>query len=616
VRVTLTVRLWAGFGLSAGALIAVITFWLINEQHAREHDELDQRTRQIIVDAGNLISEMKDAETGARGYVITGAVPYLEPYERAVSSVPEVIDHLAAELPPGRSMQRQRIAAITQLVNTRMGLLRQAVESRRDKGFGAARAFVLNDQDRFTMDQLRVVVSELISVQTEIAEQGHVHQARQRSHTMLYIGAGAGGIVLILFLTSLSTTMSIRHRLGDLAQGAAKLAAGELGFRIRISKRDELSVLAQRFNDMADAIQKGGARYQAANEKLSHYAGTLRLLGSMAQRLQESTSIEEFANAVQRFAPDILNGRRGALFLANPAQSLVASAAQWGEPLTTEMQFAVGECWALRRGQPHVYAAANPEVRCKHVRADLRGSCACIPLMGHGVLAGMLYLEFEHDSAVAQAGASGLVLDEETTVFSEDVSLALVNFKLRETQHMQSTRDALTTLFNRRYLDETLEIEFQRAIRGGLPIGVIMSDIDHFKLFNDTHGHDCGDLVLQAIAQVLASNSRKGDIVCRYGGEEFTVVMPGATPEATLSRAESMRQAVKERPLTWQGQTLAAVTMSFGVAGFPGNGKIARDVMKAADDALYRAKAQGRDRVVIADRVNSGQAAEVANGTR
>jgi len=614
VRVTLTGRIWAGFTLSAMALIAVSTLWVENEHHARDLDELDHRTHQIVVDAGNLISEMKDAETGARGYVITGAVSYLEPYERALANTPEIIEHLTAKLPSEQSMQRQRIAAIERLVKTRMELLKQAVELRRDQGFDAARAFVLRDQDRFTMDQLRGMVSELISVQTELAEQGQTNLARQRGRTLLYIAAGAGGIVLILFLTSWATAANFRRRLGDIVQGAVRLGAGELDYRIEVANQDELSALGQRFNDMADAIQKVSTGLQAANDKLSRYAGTLRLLGSMAQRLQESGSIEEFAATVQRFAPDILNRRRGALFLANPAQTLVASAAQWGESLATEMQFGPGECWALRRGQPHVYSPADAEVRCTHVRAEHRGSYACVPLMGHGVFAGLLYFEFEDDPAAAAARASGHLLDEETAALSEDVSLALVNFRLRETQRSQSTRDALTSLFNRRYLDEALELEFERANRGRSLLCVIMSDIDHFKLFNDTHGHDCGDVVLQAIAQVLVSHARKGDIVCRYGGEEFTVVMPGATREVAVNRAEMLRQAVKERTITWQGQTLDEVTMSFGVASFPEDGETAREVVKAADEALFRAKAEGRDRVVLGGRSTSGLAPKMANG--
>ena len=161
--------------------------------------------------------------------------------------------------------------------------------------------------------------------------------------------------------------------------------------------------------------------------------------------------------------------------------------------------------------------------------------------------------------------------------------------------------DPLTGLFNRHYLEETLTLEMLRAGRKGYPIGIIMADIDHFKRFNDTHGHAAGDAVLILAGSFLRTQVRSSDVACRYGGEEFILFLPEASPEITQMRAESIRQDIKRIPVQYDGQTLEAVTLSLGVAGFPAQGSTIDAVLRAADAALYRAKRDGRDRIVVAD---------------
>jgi diguanylate cyclase (GGDEF)-like protein len=128
-----------------------------------------------------------------------------------------------------------------------------------------------------------------------------------------------------------------------------------------------------------------------------------------------------------------------------------------------------------------------------------------------------------------------------------------------------------------------------------------MLDIDHFKRFNDTYGHDAGDTLLREVGSFLQAHTRGKDIACRYGGEEFTLVLPGASLEATLLRAETIRAAIQMLAVEHQGQPLARVTASLGVAVFPGHGTSADMLIRTADQALYQAKRTGRDRVVVAE---------------
>lgn len=179
-------------------------------------------------------------------------------------------------------------------------------------------------------------------------------------------------------------------------------------------------------------------------------------------------------------------------------------------------------------------------------------------------------------------------------------ALVLDNAQLRESLHQQAIRDPLTGLFNRRYLEVTLERETRRATRNQQPLGIIMLDIDHFKRFNDTFGHAAGDLLLAELGRFLQRHIRGEDIACRYGGEEFTLILPNASLEVTRQRAELLRTAIHHLHLEFDGQPLGAVTLSLGVAIFPQPGRSIDAIVQAADEALYAAKRGGRNRVCVA----------------
>jgi two-component system, cell cycle response regulator len=169
----------------------------------------------------------------------------------------------------------------------------------------------------------------------------------------------------------------------------------------------------------------------------------------------------------------------------------------------------------------------------------------------------------------------------------------------REALREQAIRDALTGLFNRRYLEEALERELRRAEHGAEPLSVLMLDIDHFKRFNDTHGHAAGDALLRQLGALLEARTRREDVPCRYGGEEFVIILPGAPLDVALRRADNLRQTVRQAKVEWEGKCLGIVTVSAGVACFPQHGTDGKALLAAADQALYRAKHEGRDRVVV-----------------
>ena len=323
----------------------------------------------------------------------------------------------------------------------------------------------------------------------------------------------------------------------------------------------------------------------------------MTLLNEMGDVLQTCQSSEEAYQVIRNFTPKFFpTFAGGALYMLNHSQNLFQEVGVWGKSLLSEKVFAPDECWALRRGRLHLVDDPGAEMSCRHVSQPLQAGYLCVPLMAQSKAMGILYLQ-----------ATGLIpsdLKEPTTqiaaTLGEGMASALANLKLRETLQSQAIRDSLTGLFNRRYLEETLERELHRVKRLGFPLGVVMIDLDHFKQYNDNFGHNAGDELLVALGHLILSLVRAEDIPCRFGGEEFLLIIPGASLEVTLGRAEQLRLGVKQLHEQHPGKLLHPVTLSAGVAVFPGHGESADVLIRAADAALYQAKREGRDRVVAA----------------
>lgn len=187
------------------------------------------------------------------------------------------------------------------------------------------------------------------------------------------------------------------------------------------------------------------------------------------------------------------------------------------------------------------------------------------------------------------------LLEDITDKVRADNKIKILNSRLRE----QAIRDPLTNLFNRRYLEESLVRELIRAERQGQTVGLVMGDLDHFKAVNDTYGHQAGDQVLRAFANLMIKFSRGSDIPCRYGGEEFLLLLPGISEEKACERAELLRTQLAAEPVVFNGKSLR-ISASFGVAAFPTHATDADKLVSAVDKAMYQAKSAGRNRVCSA----------------
>jgi diguanylate cyclase (GGDEF)-like protein/PAS domain S-box-containing protein len=344
-----------------------------------------------------------------------------------------------------------------------------------------------------------------------------------------------------------------------------------------------------------------------ANEKLTLMVKRLEeqqrqtaILTEMRDMLQACTKMEETAPIIMGFMKKLFPKSQGALFLLSNSRSDLESTVTWGDfPKDSESNiFTPDACWGLRRGRAHVVDDINIGPICPHLKQTQASPYVCLPLMAKGDILGLLHLKSSSDTKDLEQDHTITDLREMAVTLSEYLSLSIANVKLSESLSMQSIQDPQSGLYNRRFMEESLQREILRAARKQAHIGIIMADLDHFKKFNDVYGHAAGDKIISQMGKLLKDKFRGSDIACRFGGEEFLVILPESSPEDTYKRADFLREEIKKMELVFQGQILGTVTMSMGVAAYPVHGIRMEEILRIADTALYKAKQEGRDRVV------------------
>lgn len=330
----------------------------------------------------------------------------------------------------------------------------------------------------------------------------------------------------------------------------------------------------------------------------------MTLLNEMGSLLACSGTIEDacsvVADSVQRLFPEALSG---ALYLFKSSRNLIEGVVRWGKASISDPTFLPDACWSLRRGQPHWSELPGIGITCQHLTKSSTTEGLCVPMIAQGNTIGVLHLEFESAAQVRyESGAESCRNSHQRLAISaaSQIALSLANLQLRETLREQSIRDPLTRLFNRRFLEESLERELQLASRKKQPLTILFLDLDHFKKFNDTFGHAAGDIVLQSLADLFRTFFRATDICCRYGGEEFAIILPESSAQDAAIRVDALRSEVKRLRLLYKKQTLGPLSLSAGVAAFPEHGSTSEELLKIADQCLYKSKARGRDIVTVA----------------
>ncbi len=493
----------------------------------------------------------------------------------------------AMTLPEDNEARELALALTDELFDLVRGLTHIAVEAE-DKAVD----IISSGDGKVLTDKIRIGIS-----QAEATQNGRINKLISKTRNQMIIAQWFAiilpivGVFLSIFLLLLLHS-DILKSIKKLQKVATDVARGELDSRIDNNRSDELGDLAHNFNQMAENLQTA----RTEREMLDIEIGMLDGLQTML--VSSKTEAEAYASAA-RVCQRLLTNMSGVFYATAASRNLTQAVQRWGDDLqsakvlSTDV-FHPSDCRALRVGQVHYASVDSAEIFCDHLDQKALAASACIPLMSQDETLGSL-------SIYRTADHPGEIKSRELTLaktVTYRLALALSNLRLAEKLRAQSIRDPLTGLFNRRYLEETLEREIVKVNRENNTLSVIAFDVDHFKRFNDEFGHEAGDMVLKLLGEQMRNVVRGSDIACRVGGEEFLLVLPEANTDIAVQRAEDLRQKVESVNLNYQGRSLGKITISLGVATLSSQSIDQDTLLRKADLALYQAKHQGRNKVV------------------
>src|SRR3546814_375259 len=605
-----TVKERTRFGLLVAALIFIGIGGgiLYGAQRLIADARLVAHSNEVIGRLDELEARLRDAESAQRGYLLTGRVDYLADYHNSRERLPALAATVAGLVADNPSQARlaQQLREQTKL---RQHQLANTLLRHESDGLAGARAAMGSDVFE-TSSVIRGLKAQMAD--EERALLGQRATSNRNSANVLRVIAVLGiplglAVTLGVYLLLVREIASRAAAEAEAREVQARLREGNAELEHRSGDLRALSrygSMLQSCVDPDEALQltvrvlstlrpgTAGTLYRMRNsqdhaerENRGGDRGETSRNGSMLQSWRDP---DEALQLTVRVLSTLRPGTAGTLYRMRNSQDHAEAVLHWGEhPAASATSIQPGSCWALRRDQPHLSPDAA-QSHCPHVSAVEHAgiATACIPLSAQGTQLGLLYLSDDDDGFLSRIDIIEAV--------AEQLSMALSNLSLRESLRLQSIRDPLTGLFNRRYLEESATRELARCERRGLPLSLLMLDIDHFKAFNDVHGHAGGDALLAQFGKLLAEHSRGEDIACRYGGEEFTLILPEAPAEAALQRATAICGAVEAMRVQHMGRELPPVTASIGAATFPADGNNSEALMHAADEALYR----DRQRVV------------------
>lgn len=546
--------------LILNALIPIYAFKVLNVSYAKT-----SHSRNTIDKASNVMLTMVDAETGMRGYIITDNTKFLEPYYAARARL-ENQRHELSELVANTPSAKKLLNTLNKRIDSSLEQIQKTISINESGDNEQATDIVRSSEGKARMDLVRTAVAELIELEKQQLKAQAAYEDK----------VDTVALTALLFLTLFDVVMFvIAFRLLFNALKTARAAESEL---------NRLHNLSVKYSEQL-----------AASNKIKDTQARL------TDQLQAVLTAQEAYTVIERYCTYLFPHNAGTLFIRSHSKDYFQMMAQWGKCNYKDDGFEPMDCWAARSNHIHAYIAQTESMACNHLShsSPEPHTAVCIPIASSDEMIGIMTL-------YGQANEDGTIntVDEETINLIQEVvsqiALAISNLRLRENLRNSSIVDVLTGLYNRRYLDETFHREIARSQRSKESIGIIMLDVDHFKNFNDTYGHEAGDHVLHEVGLSLKQACRASDLACRYGGEEFVLLLLNADLKSTIERTAMIREELKKKHLMYGGQSLPAVNVSMGVSMYPHHGSKPEELIRCADEALYKAKHDGRDRVEIA----------------
>ncbi|WP_434704894.1 GGDEF domain-containing protein [Pseudomonas sp. Z1-12] len=540
--------------MAVTAAVGPITLFWTNETRL-ERNVVEAQIDRIRNVQGLLV----DAETGERGYALTEKDAFLQPYYIAVSQLPSALKSLRASYQNDPAEEVGRVEEFARHSELRMVHLDQVIKLVSLHGNDAAEAEIAAGGGKDLMDTVRTLGAELIADETE--------ELAALERELLNNIRWAVAISIVSFIVTLG-----------------------LGRFIYLSMRRSVRRQAE---SAATAILASDQLSQSL-ERLKRRNGEIALLAELARLVQTELSQKETLQLASTYCQRLIPASEGEFFLYRNSADVLQQAASWGQAQEEGSDVILNpkDCWAIRQGRWHL-TEHHHDLCCPHyppTSGPDRVTDCCLPLMAYGEILGLLHIR---QVGLQDLSEEGLQIAE---AVAEQTALALANGRMRQVLETQSIKDPLTGLYNRRFMDETLNRELARSERNGSCLSVVMMDLDNFKQLNDSYGHAAGDAVLRAVSALIVQSMRSSDIACRFGGEELIIILPECTLKDAASRAEAIRTSLEEMSLTDHGQTFT-VTASFGVSSTETSKADQASLLKAADSALYAAKRLGKNRV-------------------
>lgn len=542
----------------------------------QQHLEVDDLAEELAI-----VAESRTDE--ARLYVMRGDEQHLAKFY--VDDDQEL--HLEASL---EKLSRLGVSPEEKAMFDQIRSAADAIDKIEKDAIGAYRAGRQNDAQRalfsdehYSLHTSLLKLVEDVRSSITARSQGIVDAAKARSDFFGTIAKSMLVLTALMFLAVLYFVLSRRVALPLIRMSNVVRRLAQQEYDVEVlddGRRDEIGEM----NHAIQIFRNNGLERERLDAERRKDQRMKDLMLQMMHRVQACQNQEELSDVVSRFMPQIFPDAAGHLFVLKEQGSTLHSLGQWSGPTASDLHFSIDDCWALRRGRPHLSEPDGEDVTCHHIHIA-ESSNLCIPLTALGDIVGLLYLETRTENHASQADRLYFEL------LAENVGLAVANLQFRQRLVGMAKRDALTGLLNRRSLDEALNRSLDNQ---SIALGCIMIDIDYFKRFNDQFGHDAGDAVMQYVARILLEVvGEKGDVF-RFGGEEFTILLPGATDTDAEKVAEHLRQAVESAPLSYRGRLLDPVTISLGISTSPQGGPVS-SVLERADRALLAAKKNGRN---------------------
>jgi diguanylate cyclase (GGDEF)-like protein len=585
----LTITNWAYGATVALSLTSAITMVLASNAQERERAavterySLDSATSHLDEDAG-VLSGL------ARQYVVSGDAADQIAYAREADALKSVEERTGHVRDAGANPDELRTLHDSMRWADALQVQQHAALALRRGGDKAgAIAILFAPEYERELDRIQDAVErfqEHIDQRTAAALDAATAASKMwRSISEIVLAATGLLFLCVLYFVFRRRVLKPVVKLSDVV---TRLAAQDYAAEPpQFEQIDEIGDMAQALRVFRD---NGLARQRLERERDADRA-VRDALSRMTQRMQGCDDVADLERVVKRFVPEIVPQLAGRLYLLDHERNAMVQACSWLDPQASTFEFAPTACWALRRGSEHRTSGSVVDVPCAHANRDdeFALQSICLPLAAQGGTLGLLYFELRQECAFDE------ITDPHLKMLAENIGLALDNLRLRDALRALAMADPLTTLANRRHLDLVLN---EYAAKPERRVSCIMLDIDHFKHFNDEHGHEAGDLVLRAVGQTLKESVRAGDLAFRYGGEEFLLLLPDMDAGQAYARAEQIRLRIAAIQLSFQGRDLGAVTVSAGVASAPEQCGFER-LLQVADAALLSAKRSGRDRVII-----------------